>query len=205
MSVTPPIRTGMILFDGFEQLDVFGPLEMFGLLGQDATISVVAEEPGCIQSSGGPRVCADVAMKEATGYDVLLVPGGIGTRSKVDDSTFVAELKRLAEASSIVATICTGSYLLASTGILDGHRATSNKRAFRMVAASAPNVDWVAKARWIEDGKYFTSSGVSAGMDMTLALIARLCGREKSLQVARSAEYEWHEDSHWDPFAADLD
>jgi transcriptional regulator GlxA family with amidase domain len=65
----------------------------------------------------------------------------------------------------------------------------------------APKVKWIAKARWVEGGKYFTSSGVSAGMDMTLAVIAKLCGWEKSLQIASRAEYEWHEDSSWDPFA----
>ena len=63
-------------------------------------------------------------------------------------------------------------------------------------------VEWIAKARWIEDGKFFTFSGISAGMDMTLAVIAKLCGREKSLEIARRAEYEWHEDRSWDPFAA---
>lgn len=65
----------------------------------------------------------------------------------------------------------------------------------------APNVEWIAKARWVEDGKYFTSSGVSAGMDMALAVIAKLRGRETSLQIVARAEYEWHEDSSWDPFA----
>jgi transcriptional regulator GlxA family with amidase domain len=114
----------------------------------------------------------------------------------------LAELKRLAEASKLVATVCTGSLLLAKTGLLDGRKATSNKRVFQLVANSAPKVNWIAKARWVEDGKYFTASGVSAGMDMALAVIARLCSREKSLELARRAEYEWHEDASRDPFAA---
>jgi len=70
------------------------------------------------------------------------------------------------------------------------------------VKTNAPKVNWIAKARWVEDDKYFTSSGVSAGMDMTLAAIAKLLGREKALEIAGRAEYEWHEDSSWDPFAA---
>ena len=115
---------------------------------------------------------------------------------------FIAGLKRLAEASRIVTTVCTGSLLLARTGLLDGRKATSNKRVFQLVKGYAPKVEWIAKARWMEDGKYFTSSGVSAGMDMTLAVIAKLCGREKSLEIASGAEYEWHEESSWDPFAA---
>ncbi len=134
--------------------------------------------------------------------DVLLIPGGIGTRKEMANPQFLAELKRLAEASRIVATVCTGSFLLARTGLLDGRKATSNKRVFQLVKSNAPKVQWIEKARWVEEDRYFTSSGVSAGMDMTLAVIAKLCGREKSLEIASRAEYEWHEDSSWDPFAA---
>jgi transcriptional regulator GlxA family with amidase domain len=141
-------------------------------------------------------------MVGSGGFDVLLIPGGIGTRKEMANLQFLAELKRLTEASRIVATVCTGSLLLARTGLLDGRKATSNKRVFQQVKTYAPNVEWIAKARWVEDDKYFTSSGVSAGMDMALAVIAKLCGRETSLQIATRAEYEWHEDSSWDPFAA---
>jgi len=118
---------------------------------------------------------------------------------------FLAELTRLADASRIVATVCTGSFLLARTGLLDGRKATSNKRVFSQLTPYSPKVDWIAKARWVEDGKYFTSSGISAGMDMALAVISKLCGRETSLQIARQAEYQWHEVSSWDPFAAVAD
>jgi len=141
-------------------------------------------------------------MAGSGGFDVLLIPGGIGTRKEMANPQFIAGLKRLAEASRIVTTVCTGSLLLARTGLLDGRKATSNKRVFQLVKGYAPKVEWIAKARWMEDGKYFTSSGVSAGMDMTLAVIAKLCGREKSLEIASRAEYEWHEESSWDPFAA---
>jgi transcriptional regulator GlxA family with amidase domain len=145
---------------------------------------------------------ADATMAGSGGFDVLLIPGGIGTRKEMANPQFLAELKRLAEASQIVATVCTGSFLLARTGLLDGRKATSNKRAFQQVKTYAPKVDWIAKARWVEDDKYFTSSGVSAGMDMALAVITRLRGKETSLQIASRAEYEWHEDSSRDPFAA---
>jgi transcriptional regulator GlxA family with amidase domain len=111
-------------------------------------------------------------------------------------------LKRRAEALRIVATVCTGSFLLARTGLLDRRKATSNKRAFQEVNTYAPKVQWIAKARWVEDGKYFTFSGVSAGMDMVLAVIAKLCGRETSLEIASRAEYTWGEDRSCDPFEA---
>ena len=202
MNIPSPIHMGAVLFDGFELLDLYGPLEMFGLLEGEAKITVVAEKPGQVKSSSGPCGVAEAAMAGSSGFDVLLIPGGIGTRREIANRQFLAELKRLAEASQIIATVCTGSFLLARTGLLDGRKATSNKRVFQLVKSSAPQVEWIAKARWVEDGKYFTSSGVSAGMDMILAVIARLFGRERSLQIASRAEYEWHEDSSWDPFAA---
>lgn len=202
MNNSSPIHVGAVLFEGFELLDFYGPLEMFGLLEGEARITVVAEKAGPLRSSSGPCGVAQATMADSGGFDVLLIPGGIGTRKEMANPEFLAELKRLAEASRIVATVCTGSFLLARTGLLDGRRATSNKRAFQLVKSNAPKVEWIAKARWVEDGQYFTASGVSAGMDMALAVIARLCGREKSLQIASRAEYEWHEDSSWDPFAA---
>jgi len=202
MNISSPIRVGAVLFEGFELLDFYGPLEMFGLLEGEAGITVVAEKAGAVKSAAGPSGLADATMSASGGFDVLLIPGGMGTRKKMTDAQFLAELKRLAEASRIVTTVCTGSLLLAKTGLLDGCRATTNKRVFQLVKTNAPKVNWIAKARWVEDGKYFTSSGVSAGMDMALAVIARLCGREKSLEIASRAEYDWHEDSSWDPFAA---
>jgi transcriptional regulator GlxA family with amidase domain len=202
MNTSSPIHVGAVLFEGFELLDFFGPLEMFGLLEGGARITVVAEKTGAVKSSSGPCGMADTTMAGSGGFDVLLIPGGIGTRKEMANPQFLAELKRLVEASRMIATVCTGSFLLARTGLLDGHKATSNKRVFQQVTTYAPKVNWVAKARWVEDGKYYTSSGVSAGMDMALAVIAKLCGRQTSLQIASRAEYEWHEDSSWDPFSA---
>ena len=116
---------------------------------------------------------------------------------------FLQLLLGLAGKARFVTSVCTGSALLARTGVLDGKKATSNKRAFDWVVAQGPNVNWVREARWVEDGVYFTSSGVSAGMDMTLGLIQRIFDRATSLEIARWAEYTWHEDSSIDPFAAE--
>jgi transcriptional regulator GlxA family with amidase domain len=198
---TSSIHIGALLFEGFELLDVFGPLEMWGLLEDRARITVTAEKAGAVRSSYGPCGLAEASMAEAHGFDVLLVPGGIGNRREMTRPAFLAELKRLAESSQIVTTVCTGSFLLARTGLLDGARATSNKRVFHQLKSFSPKVQWIPKARWVEDGKYFTSSGVSAGMDMTLAVIAKLFGRAVSVEIAAKAEYGWHEDSSWDPFA----
>ena len=202
MNTSSTIHVGAALFEGFELLDFYGPLEMFGLLGDGAKITVVAEKTGSVRSSAGPCGMAEATMAGSGGFDVLLIPGGIGTRKEMANAQFLADLRRLAETSRIVATVCTGSLLLARTGLLDGRKATSNKRAFQEVKTYAPKVEWIAKARWVEDGKYFTSSGVSAGIDMAFAVIAKLCGRETSLQIASRAEYTWYEDNSWDPFAA---
>jgi transcriptional regulator GlxA family with amidase domain len=202
MSADPvPIKVGMVLFEGFELLDVFGPLEMFGMLEGKAEITMHAEKPGSIRSNQGPACIADKPLVGAHGLDVLIVPGGMGTRREMLNKPFLDELRLQSEKARFVASVCTGSLLLACTGVLDGRRATTNKRAFKMVASRQPQVTWVAQARWVEDGKFFTSSGVSAGMDMSLALIARLLGRDASVDVANRAEYEWHEDKGWDPFA----
>ena len=87
------------------------------------------------------------------------------------------------------------------TGMLDGRRATTNKLDFTATVPLAPNVHWVKQARWVEDGKFFTSSGVSAGMDMALAVLADLYGDEVARNMAQSCEYTWHEDANTDPFA----
>ena len=201
--ITSPLRIGALLFDGFELLDVFGPLEMFGLLGTRAKISMLAEKTGVVASSSGPQCVADSTLKEATmqDLDVLLIPGGIGTRHEINNVALLEQLHKACANARFVASVCTGSALLAKTGILDGKRATTNKRAYHWVVAQSTMVNWVPEARWVVDGKFFTSSGVSAGMDMALALIGRLCGKETAHVVAQQAEYEWHYDPAWDPFA----
>jgi transcriptional regulator GlxA family with amidase domain len=97
--------------------------------------------------------------------------------------------------------VCTGTALLARPGLLDGRRATTNKAVFQWVADQGPKVEWIRAARWVEDGHFFTSSGVSAGMDMSLAVIAKLVGQDMADALATGAEYDWHRDASWDPFA----
>jgi transcriptional regulator GlxA family with amidase domain len=196
-----PIKVGALIFPGFELLDVFGPLEMFGMLKERATITMLADKAGGVKSIQGPECVAEAALAADHGLDVLLVPGGLGTRALVQNEPFLAELRRQCDKARFVATVCTGSGLVARTGALDGRRATSNKVSFKWAVSQGPQVTWVPQARWVEDGKFYTSSGVSAGMDMALGLIAHLLGREASVQAANWAEYEWHEDKDWDPFA----
>ena len=132
---------------------------------------------------------------------MLLIPGGPGTRTELANPAVLDWLKTASAKAEITMSVCTGSVLLARAGLLDGRRATSNKMSFAWVQEQGPDVDWVAEARWVEDGRLFTSSGVSAGMDMSLAVIARLLDRAAADKVAQIAEYEWHDDAARDPFA----
>lgn len=192
---------GTLLFPGFELLDVFGPLEMFGILSDDYRLEMVAEHPGPIESRQGPKAIADVGINDAQPYDIFLIPGGRGTRREVSNAALIDWIKRHAQTSATVATVCTGAALLARTGLLDNRQATSNKLSFDWVVTQGPNVNWQRRARWCVDGKFYTSSGVSAGIDMALALIANLDGLDKAQHAAGFAEYVWNTDPDNDPFS----
>ena len=198
------LRTfGVVLFEGFELLDVFGPLEAWGMLAQtgQCKVATVAERSGAITSAQGPKAIADFGFADCPHLDSILIPGGIGTRDEISNQPLLDWLKARAEKAEVVSTVCTGTAILARTGLLDGRRATTNKRAFKWVAEQGPKVNWVREARWVEDGKFATSSGVSAGIDMALAVMARLYGNTTAEQIAIAMEYDWHRDAGWDPFA----
>lgn len=191
-----------VLFDGFETLDLFGPVELFGMHEDAFKMRLVAETPGPVTSAQGWQALAEAGFDDAVQYDILLVPGGAGTRREIDNPALLTWLHRQATGAQFVTSVCTGSALLAKAGLLDGKRATSNKQAFDWVASTGPEVDWVYEARWVEDGRVWTSSGVSAGMDMTLALIAQILGPRAAEDAANWAEYTWHRDAGHDPFAS---
>lgn len=197
-----PMETlGVLLFEDFELLDVFGPLEVLGHMKDAFRVVMVGPAAGSVASTQGPRATADVGRDESPPLDILLVPGGIGTRMGVADADLLAWVRGRADAASVVMSVCTGSALLARAGVLDGRRATSNKRAFDWVVTQGPRVEWVRRARWVRDGKYWTSSGVSAGIDMTLGFVADRHGRDAADTAARRIEYAWHRDPDDDPFA----
>jgi transcriptional regulator GlxA family with amidase domain len=192
---------GALLYDGFELLDLFGPLEMFGNMPDAVTVRTVATTPGLVRSAQGPSAHAELGLDDCPPLDLLLIPGGIGTRAAIDDQPLIAWLRDRAEQLEIAMTVCTGTALLAQAGLLDGRRATTNKMFFAWPESTWPAVRWVREARWVEDGKFWTSSGVSAGIDMALAVIARIVGPETADMLATATEYDWHRDPAWDPFA----
>ena len=201
MSESQKKTLGVVLYPGFELLDVYGPVEMFGNLPKLIDVVMVAERAGSVRSAQGPQVVAEVDFASCPTLDLLLVPGGIGSRDEVNNETLMTWLNERASDAEIVASVCTGSAILAKAGLLDGRPATSNKQAFKWVMKQGPKVQWVKQARWVDDGDRVTSSGVTAGMDMTLAIIERLFGTETAESLAKGTEYEWHRDASWDPFS----
>ena len=197
-----PLRLSVILFEGFELLDVFGPVELLSK-SSHCRITWCGPEVGPVASSQGVGVVSEVAYDGVVGTetDMLLVPGGAGTRPLSRDADFLGWLADVGAACPLIGSVCTGSALLAAAGLLDGYRATTNKKAFEWATSCGPDVEWVAEARWVRDRDRWTSSGVAAGMDMTHALMTDLLGAEDADAAARAIEYEPHRDSSWDPFA----
>ena len=192
---------GVLVFPGFQTLDLFGPLEMLGDLDGRIEITIVAESFEPVPSVHGQRLLADKTVSDGTNYDLLFIPGGNSALEVAKNRVVTDWIIATARQAELVMTVCTGSVLLATTGLLDGHKATTNKQDFKTTVSLGPKVEWMRQARWVEDGKYFTSSGVSAGMDMVLAAIAHLFGKQVAEDVALGTEYDWHDDASWDPFA----
>jgi transcriptional regulator GlxA family with amidase domain len=201
-----PLTLGVILYPGFELLDAFGPLEMFNSIGRDRLITyIVAQQAGPVAAGSvadpvGPGVIAEFGFEDAPPLDLLLLPGGIGTFAELENAALLTFLRERSRAAQITMSVCTGSALLAKAGVLDGRRATSNKQYFNLATAQSNAVKWIAAARWVDDGAFVTSSGVSAGIDMALAVIARLFGVETADTIAAGTEYTWHRDADVDPF-----
>jgi transcriptional regulator GlxA family with amidase domain len=192
---------GVLLFPGFETLDVFGPIEMFGLLPDLIKIAMISLAGGLIQSAQGQHVLSEYNQFTTPNLDVLLVPGGMGTRKEVDNKLLLDWIKKLVNQTELTLSVCTGSALLAKAGILDGLKATTNKKAFNWVMEQGPSVHWLKKARWVDAGRIITSSGIFAGIDMSLYIIARLFGKSVRDEVAQRAEYVCNTNADEDPFA----
>lgn len=192
---------GAVLFEEFELLDLYGPLEMFTCLGDRVKIVTLAEKAGPV-ASAKVKGFADCSLADAPKLDILLLPGGWGTRRLLENEAFMKWVRERAGEAEFVASVCTGSLLLAASGLLDGRRATSNKLAWEWTLKASAQVLWIPQARWVVDGKFYTSAGVSAGMDMALALIEAKWGPRIREEIRIKTEYDWHSDSTWDPFSS---
>jgi len=190
----------VLLFEDFTTLDAFGPSEVLGRLKDDFRIDFVSMNGGLVNGSAG-TVVATKAIVEVGNYDIFLLPGGFGTRKMADDAAFIDQVKIFAETSQHVLSVCTGSALLAKAGVLKNKRATSNKIAWDWVVQQDPEVIWIRKARWTIDGKYYTSSGITAGIDMALGFIADKFDDATARRIAKSLEYIWNDDKDNDQCA----
>ena len=194
------LTLGAILYDSFELLDFYGPLEMFGNLKPEIEVITVAEKVGPVPSFQGPQTMAEFDYQNCPQLDLILLPGGFGTIKELGNQAILSFLKERVPSAKVTMSVCSGSWILAKAGLLDGRRATSNKFYFKMATQQSDQVDWVSEARWVEDGPVFTSSGVSAGIDMALAVIASLYGEKKAMDIANYTEYVWNKNPDEDPF-----
>lgn len=194
---------GIVLFTDFETLDVYGPVQMWGRL-PDHKVVFVAQKAGPVRSSQGVEAVATYSFEDAPQFDILMVPGGGGTRKEVDNEVLLDFIRKQDKGTELTTSVCTGAALLARTGLLDGRKATTNKLAYKWATSQSDKVDWVGHARWVVDGKYITSSGVSAGTDMALAVVEKIYGREAAERRAKGAEYIWNDDPNNDPFAVEI-
>ncbi|MEL7060386.1 MAG: DJ-1/PfpI family protein [Acidobacteriota bacterium] len=203
VSSTERMRVGIVLYPGFEVLDVYGPVEMWGYVPEFELLTIAATA-GPIRSTQGLVTIADHSFDSAPEIDLLFVPGGAGMLGLLKDEATLDFLRRRAAAADLTTSVCTGSILLAAAGVLDGHRATSNKLHFSIARATSDAVTWIEEARWVDDGKVVTSSGVSAGIDMALHVVDRLYGTARAEQLAMWTEYIWNRDPTNDPFVGSI-
>jgi transcriptional regulator GlxA family with amidase domain len=211
-----PINYGIVLYPGFQALDAFGPLDVLNLLSlsHPLQLSVIASnlEPVSTQVLDREQNVADSRFSQSivpthtfdappAQLDVLLVPGGFGTTPPTHTDDAVAYIKKVYPSLKYIFTVCDGSTLVARAGILDGRRATTNKKAWAQGTSLGPNVNWVPQARWVVDGNIWTTSGVAAGMDGIFSFVGKVYGEETARSIANVIEYEPHTDPSWDPFS----
>jgi transcriptional regulator GlxA family with amidase domain len=171
------------IFDGVQSLDVTGPLEAFTISG-GYEIRTASLGGGAVRTSSGLRITPDADLREVTGpMDLLLVPGGVGARRR--DPELVDWIRENAPRANRVASVCTGAVLLAAAGLLDGRRVTTHWSYCRQLAEEYPAVTVDPDPIFVMDGNVATSAGVTAGIDLALALVEDDLGREVALNTAR--------------------
>ncbi|OTB11480.1 hypothetical protein K445DRAFT_322064 [Daldinia sp. EC12] len=206
----PPTRFAVVLFPGFQALDVFGPLDILNMLSKTRRLSleiysttldpVPTLTPSSGHSTGQSVVPTRTFADGADDIEVLLVPGGFGSRDPANVAPVVEFVRAAYPRLRYLLTVCTGSAVVASSGVLDARRATSNKKAWEWATAQGPRVNWVRRARWVTDGNIWTSSGISAGIDMMYAFVGDQYGEDLANTLADASEYIRNTDPDFDPF-----
>jgi transcriptional regulator GlxA family with amidase domain len=189
------VRIGLLLFDGAEELDWAGPWEVLAAWAQvwpddGVEVLTVARSSEPITCAKGLRVLADRTVEEAGALDVVLVPGGQGTRQLVGDEQTHVWLRGLAGDGTLVTSVCTGSLVLAGAGLLRDRPATTWWGALDRLAALDDTIEVRPDDRFVDSGEIVTAAGVSAGIDMALHLVARLHSPERAREVRRYIQYD---------------
>lgn len=192
-------NVGVLLFPQVELLDFAGPFEVFSAARTSSEtrerlmdVFTVAETTSPVRCNNPVTVVPDYALEECPHMDVVVVPGGIGTRSAVDRQGLVDWIARRAEAAEVTTSVCTGSFLLAKAGVLDGRSATTHWASIERMRRDFPALAVEESVRWVDAWPVVSSAGVSAGIDMALHVLSRLYDDEVARATARGIEYD-----HW--------
>ena len=195
------VRTvGILIFDDVEVLDFCGPFEVFSIArppgenGDEARlfrVLTVAEEERIISCRGGLLVRPHHTVADHPPLDILVVPGGQGTRRERANERLLDWIAAQGGRAELTTSVCTGAFLLAERGLLDGRRATTHWASVEWMREHYPAVRMLADARVVDEGRVITSAGVSAGIDMSLHVVARLHGDDVAAWTARRMEYDW--------------
>lgn len=192
---------GILIFDDVEVLDFCGPFEVFSTARPAGTrddsqklfnVVIIAEEQRTISCRGGLLVVPHATIDQHPPLDILVVPGGQGTRRERKNPRLLDWIAQQCQQISLVTSVCTGAFLLAERGLLDQRRATTHWASVEWMRSEYPTITMIDNARVVDEGKIITSAGVSAGIDMSLYVVSRLAGAEAAQWTARFMEYDWH-------------
>lgn len=197
-----PRTVAILLFPGVELLDFAGPFEVFSaarLTGnapeRPFAVLTVAESTEPLRCNNPVTVLPDYTLETCPQADILVVPGGQGTRSAIDRTLLIDWIRTRTSAAEITASVCTGSFLLAQAGLLDGYATTTHWGSIQRLRDAFPALEVREHTRWVDTGAIVSSAGVSAGIDMALHIVARLYGVDAARATAHWIEYDyWNDD-----------
>src|SRR5215470_17274147 len=184
----------ILIFDEVEVLDFCGPFEVFSVANRFTDspafhVFTVAERPGPVLTRGGLSVNPHHRLADCPRPDLLLIPGGQGTRKEMHNPVLIDWIRRVAESAELLLSVCTGALLLAKAGLLDGLEATTHHGAIDLLRQTAPKSTVHAERRFVDNGRVICSAGIAAGIDMSLHVVSRLLGSEVAEKTARQMEY----------------
>lgn len=186
----------ILLFDDAEVLDFCGPYEVFSVANRFTVpapfrIFTVAEKPGPILTRSGLSINPHGRLADCPQPNLLLVPGGQGTRREMENPVLLDWIKQASAQAELILSVCTGALLLAKAGLLDGLEATTHHGAIDLLRQVAPRTTVHAIRRVVDNGRVICSAGIAAGIDMSLHVVARLLGSPAAIKVTQHLEYPW--------------